>query len=149
MTARRINDDEAAGLYRGGQSAKEIAEHFGVTESAVSYALRRTGTPRRARGPSPTTGPVDIARAVALYRDAKESLPNVAAALGVSTTKVRRALIGAGVEIRSVGGWDDDDVARRHLAAVRKANGSTLKTIARHDDDIDPDPYLGIAGSFR
>lgn len=82
--------------YQGGAQVKDLAERFGVHRVTITTLLRRQGV--TLRKPGLTTD--QIAAACRLYRSGW-SVSRLGAKLGVDGTTVWRALITAGVIMRS------------------------------------------------
>lgn len=88
-------------LYKGGMSAKKVAETVGCSRTTVLKYLELNEVPIRG-GRQPRTDVVE--EATRLYARGL-SLREVGKELGVSNTTVRTHLMNAGVEIRSQGQW--------------------------------------------
>lgn len=82
--------------YTEGEPSTKLCEEFKIAKSALLKILREEGVVLRRQ--SPTTDA--IAEAVRLYGQGL-SIARIANNLAISGTSVRRALLGAGVEMRT------------------------------------------------
>lgn len=80
--------DRVASLYRSGMSLAEVADVVGFSASAVAYALRRHGTPRRPALRRPVIGAALLRQMI----DQRHSVDAMALLTGTSPTTVRRAI---------------------------------------------------------
>ena len=93
--------DELVAGYQAGLTVYELAERHRVDRKTVSIILERQGVPRRYR----LIEGEQLAEAIKAY-ESGSSLATIGAHMGVSPYTIRRALLGAGVTIRTRPGWD-------------------------------------------
>ena len=96
---RRLNAVQTAELvaaYRAGAGVKELAVRFGVHRETVAAIVRRAGIKPRRRGLTVA----QVTQAAGLYAEGW-SLARLGARFGVDGTTVWRALVAAGVPMRS------------------------------------------------
>ena len=139
-----IPREEWAGLYAAGYSSEEIGKAAGVGRGCVWNYLSRRGVAMRPPGPrvckpkmlARLSVTYDVAEAalqrhVAARYQAGQTLRQIADALGISHSTVKRRLQEAGVHLRSRGtprgraGW------RQEVPALR-AQGMGTAVIAAH-----------------
>jgi hypothetical protein len=92
--------DELVRNYQKGLGVYELATRYKIHRETVSLILRRQGIPRRYR----LIQGEQLDQAVAAY-EAGRSLAAIGAAIGVSPTTIRKALISVGTTIRPRRGW--------------------------------------------
>lgn len=98
--------DEIVQLYRAGVSLAGIGSRFGFSANKVQRLLVAMGEPVRRRGPRMKGSPLtdeQIRAATADYEQGS-SIASIAQRFGVSYPTLRKALMEAGVELRSRGG---------------------------------------------
>jgi hypothetical protein len=98
---RRLSEPEAADLadqYRHGSTVRQLAEAFGIHRTTVLSLLAAAGIERRGHQPKLTSD--HLRRAIASY-ERGHSCATIAKELAVHPETVRRALMKAGVSIRS------------------------------------------------
>jgi len=89
---------EVVALYHEGVPVKEIAEQFKIHRATVGEICKRHGVQLR----NPNRGMDDAQIRVATHTyESGASLATVGKQLGLSVGTVRRALLGAGVKLRS------------------------------------------------
>ena len=99
------NDDEIAAIYLSGQTGKEIARRFGITDVTVFRALERKGVERRQACPrSGWEATKANRRALVAAYDAGESIPAIARRLQIGKEKVTQVLDESGHTGRHPGG---------------------------------------------
>jgi DNA-directed RNA polymerase specialized sigma24 family protein len=132
---------ETVRLYRSGLSTTEVAARMEVVPSTVRYRLIRAGEPLREPGGRSSVNAAQVAEMVRLYDEQSLSLQDVADAVGVEATTVRRQLKRAGVPLRGPGRprlgdavldqaaalWDE----HKDLQIVADAIGVSIATAAR------------------
>ena len=137
---------EACRRYQSGESANQIAQHFGVSPSAVTGALKRNGIQTRsnieARGGLPPAQEDEVRRRYL----AGESTLQLAKAFGVSDGTVGLIIKRGGLAVRSVkesmGGLTDEqeiEVCRRYaegettvqLGETFDVRPATIRTILK------------------
>lgn len=98
--------DETVELYRAGMSLSGLGSRFGFSANKVQRLLVAMGEPVRRRGPRMKGSPLtdeQIRAAIADYEQGS-SIASIAQRFGVSYPTLRKALMKAGVELRSRGG---------------------------------------------
>jgi hypothetical protein len=92
--------DELVAAYQSGSSVYELAKCHRVNRKTVSIILERQGVPRRYR----LIEGQQLAVAIKAY-ESGDSLATIGDKMNVSPYTIRRALLGAGVTIRTRPGW--------------------------------------------
>jgi hypothetical protein len=95
---------ELVAAYAAGEGVKVLATRFGVHRSTVRQYAKQAGVTPPGRG----LEAADVSRAVELYR-AGGTLAGIAEKLGSTGYLVRQGLVGAGVPIRTGGGYRSTD----------------------------------------
>jgi hypothetical protein len=96
-----VEVDELVAGYQSGSSVYELAKRHRIDRKTVSIILERQGVPRRYR----LIEGEQLAEAIKAYKN-DDSLATIGVQMGVSHYTVRRALLGAGVTIRTRPGWN-------------------------------------------
>jgi DNA invertase Pin-like site-specific DNA recombinase len=115
VRARRIqaaNDaDELRERYEAGATLVELGRHYGVSDVAILYRMRRAGIPRRTPWPAPKSLPKSEADELRRLYVAGATLAVLARHYGVSQSTIFRRMQRAGIARRPP--WSDGQTLRK------------------------------------